>query len=89
MSPAATSLRSTRSLPGGETAVGWRIAIVLLAAVATLEGCSLARPKTIAVRDDTVPRIINRGEPAPYDGVLLSRPLFNEVAPCLLIPESE
>lgn len=32
---------------------------------------------------------MKRGEPAPFDGVLLSKPLFNELAPCFANPIGE
>lgn len=57
---------------------------VLVVALLTIEsGCNLVdrfkrkpEPKVIAVPD-----MIDKGEPAPYDGWLFSDPLFNEYAP--------
>lgn len=41
-----------------------------------------ARPNVVTLQDDTVPHFIDRGEPAPFDGVIISKPLLNELAPC-------
>ncbi|QDT95537.1 hypothetical protein [Gimesia aquarii] len=62
---------------------------VLVVALLTIEsGCNLVdrfkrkpEPKVIAVPDKMVPEMINKGEPAQYDGWLFSEPLFNEYAP--------
>lgn len=64
------------------------VCVLVVAFVMTTNGCNVLdrfnrkpEPKVITVPDQMVPKKLDEGEPAPYDGWHLSTPLFNEYAP--------
>ena len=64
------------------------VCVLVVASTTIATSCNLVdrfkrkpEPNVISVPDKMVPDMIDKGEPAPYDGWLFSEPLFNEYAP--------